>query len=265
MIGIFDSGIGGLTVVKAFRELVAEYSLLYFGDTARMPYGTKSSETLLRYARQNTEWLLAHGAQMIVVACNSASAAATVQLRKAFPDVPFFGVVTPAVEAAIAATKNGRIGLVGTRATVASGMYESYAEKLSGGKAKVVSVACPLLVPLVEEGWLDSGETKRIIRKYVHPLRAKGVDTLVLGCTHYPLLKSLFQQKIGNGIALVDSAEAQAASVAHFLNNHPEWEKKLSKKKKDAFYVSDLTPQFQKTALRLLGESVTLHKVDFGK
>jgi len=260
MIGIFDSGIGGLTVVKALQKKLFHQQLLYFGDTARTPYGSKSPETLVRYARQNTEWLLEHGAKIIVVACNSASAAATVQLRKDYPGVPIFGVITPAVEAAVTKTRNGLIGLVGTRATVSSNLYGTYAKKMSDGKVQVFANACPLLVPLVEEGWFSAGETKRIVKKYVHPLRAKNVDTLILGCTHYPLLKQIFQQKMGNQTILIDSAEELAKSVVHYLDENPDSIKKLPKKK-SVFYVSDITSHFQYIAERWLGETIELHKV----
>ncbi len=263
MIGIFDSGIGGLTVVKALREQLPDYQFLYFGDTARTPYGSKSPETLLRYARQNTQWLLDNGAKIIAVACNSASAAATIQLRRDFPGIPIFGVITPAVEGAVKITKNGRIGLVGTRATIASNLYKEYAKKMSKSKAWVFGTACPLLVSLVEEGWLDTGETKRILRKYIHPLRIKNVDTLILGCTHYPLLKPLFQQKMGKQVMLIDPAQELALSVSRFFEGNPVVAKKMPKKKKDEFYVSDLTPHFQKIAEQWLGEKIKLQKVEF--
>jgi glutamate racemase len=202
MIGLFDSGIGGLTVVRELLRQAPDASFIYLGDTARTPYGNKSPETIRRYALEDAEFLVAHGATSIVIACNSASAAAIDALRAAFPSTPIFEVITPAVDDALAVTK-GRVGVIGTRATIGSGIYQ---RKLSAKPGvDVVAQACPLFVPLVEEGWLEDAETKRIVKRYLSPLRSQGVDTLILGCTHYPLLAPVIKRYMGNRVALIDS------------------------------------------------------------
>ncbi|MFZ5563848.1 MAG: glutamate racemase, partial [Thermodesulfobacteriota bacterium] len=182
MIGIFDSGLGGLTVARAVMDELAGYDILYFGDTARTPYGAKSAQTVIKYALENTELLLARGAKMVVMACNTASSVATEEIVSRF-DIPVFEVITPAVNLAAGLSKTGVIGVIGTRATVNSGVYE---KKILQQRpdARVWSQACPLLVPLVEEGWLKKPETAMIVKKYLHPLKTRQVDTLILGCTH---------------------------------------------------------------------------------
>ena len=193
MIGIFDSGIGGLTVARAIEQVLPNRSLLYFGDTARTPYGTKSAQVITEYSLRNCEFLLKNGAELIVIGCNSASSVATERLRQEF-DVPILEVISPAVKRAAEVTKSGKIGVIGTRATVQSGVYE-HMLKASLPECKVFSVPCPLLVPLVEEGWTNRQETKMIIRRYLHPFKDKQIDTLILGCTHYPLLKELIGKR----------------------------------------------------------------------
>ena len=193
MIGIFDSGIGGLTVVRAIMDELPGYDLVYFGDTARTPYGTKSRQTVIDYSLQNTEFLIKQGAKMIVMACNTASSVATESLKKNF-NLPIYEVITPAVRLALEKTQKSVIGVIGTRATINSGIYEKKIKK-QNPNARVYSAACPLLVPLVEEGWLKKPETRMIVKKYLHPLKVRQIDTLILGCTHYPILKSIIQQK----------------------------------------------------------------------
>ncbi|MDY6955078.1 MAG: glutamate racemase, partial [Thermodesulfobacteriota bacterium] len=195
MIGVFDSGIGGLTVVRALSQHLPEYSILYFGDTARTPYGTKSPETVVQYAIEDAHILLERGAQLLVVGCNTASSVATNALRDRF-DVPIFEVISPAVHQAVSQSRVKRVGVIGTRATVNSGVYEAHI-KAERPDMEVYSAACPLLVPLVEEGWLKRGETRRIVKKYLHPLKMRQIDMLILGCTHYPPLKDIIQAKIG--------------------------------------------------------------------
>ena len=188
MIGVFDSGIGGLTVVNALMAQLPGYDIVYFGDTARTPYGSKSPATVLRYARQNTEFLLTHNARMIVMACNTASSIATNDLTTSF-DVPIFEVISPAVELALTQSRRGRIGVMGTRATIKSDVYAKKIRALRP-EMQVYSQACPLLVPLVEEGWLNRPETAMIVKKYLHPLKVRQIDTLILGCTHYPIIRN---------------------------------------------------------------------------
>ena len=214
-IGVFDSGIGGLTVVRALRELLPNENIFYLGDTARVPYGGKSASTVERYSLEITELLLEEHCKTVVVACNTASALALVRLEKTTP-VPVTGVIQPGAAAAVSATRNGHIGVIGTRATIRSGAYERAIQALDPA-LRVTARACPLFVPLIEEGWLESPVTDTVIRQYLEPLLAEGVDTLVLGCTHYPLLRPALGRFLGGEIALVDSAENCATAVMQLL------------------------------------------------
>jgi glutamate racemase len=214
-IGVFDSGIGGLTVAAALKKHLPSETIFYIGDTARVPYGGKSRKTVERYSIEIGGLLLAEQAKMIVVACNTASALAVPRMKELF-NVPVQGVVTPGAEAALRATRNGRIGVIGTRATIASGAYERAIHALDP-RAKVVSEACPLLVPLIEEGMFDDPITDQVIDRYLAPLFAEGIDTLVLGCTHYPLAQEAIARAAGDAINLVDSAENCALAVKVLL------------------------------------------------
>jgi glutamate racemase len=216
-IGVFDSGIGGLTVAAALKKLLPSERILYIGDTARVPYGGKSRRTVERYSIEIGGLLLAEQAKIIVVACNTASALAVPRMKELFK-VPVQGVVTPGAEAALRATRNGRIGVIGTRATIASGAYERAIHALRT-KTKVYSEPCPLLVPLIEEGMFDDPITDQIIERYLDPLLAEHVDTLVLGCTHYPLAREALARVAGDGIHLVDSAENCALAVKALLES----------------------------------------------
>jgi glutamate racemase len=256
MIGVFDSGIGGLTVVKALLDQVPGYDIVYFGDTARTPYGSKSPDTVIGYALENTEFLLDKGAQLIVVACNTASSVAFEHITAKY-DVPVFEVITPAVELSIKNSRSLKIGVIGTRATVSSGAYERKIREVKPA-AKIYSKACPLLVPLVEEGWFNKPETIMIVKKYLHSLRVRQIDTLVLGCTHYPLLKNIIQRKIGKKVFITDSSLAVAREIKKFLAEHPGVEQKISKKGLTKFFVSDITPQFEKTARMILKKDIQL-------
>lgn len=259
MIGIFDSGIGGLTTCRALKQVLPGHDMIYFGDTARTPYGSKSRDTVVRYSLENTRFLLEMGAEMIVVGCNTASSVAPEAIREEF-DVPVFEVVTPAVEQAVAATKKGRIGVIGTRGTIASGEYESRI-KAKLPTATVYSNSCPLLVPLVEEGWFNRPETRRIVKSYVHPLRVRRIDTLILGCTHYPMLESTIQEKVGRHVKIINSGSAVARQVKEFVDAHPEWMDKGRKRGCDRFFVSDYTPQFRSIAENILKQKVDLQLV----
>jgi glutamate racemase len=214
-VGIFDSGIGGLTVVSAVRRLLPNESIYYIGDTARVPYGGKSPATVQRYSCEITSLLTAHGCKAIVVACNSASALALDVLRETIP-LPVLGVINPGARAAVGATRNGHIGVIGTRATIGSGAYERAIRALRSD-VQVTSRACPLLVPLIEEGWLEHEVTDRVLREYLEPLLRAQVDTLVLGCTHYPLLRNAIQRLVGSDATLVDSAENCAQALRYLL------------------------------------------------
>ncbi|MDI6687215.1 MAG: glutamate racemase [Desulfobacterales bacterium] len=259
MIGIFDSGIGGLTVVRAFIEQMSGYDIIYFGDTARTPYGNKSPETVVKYALENTEFLLGKGAKIIIMACNTASSVATEKMTERF-DVPIFEVITPAVKLAIKTSGKSGIGVIGTMATINSGIYEKKI-KQANPYAKVYSFPCPLLVPLVEEGWLKKPETRMIVKKYLHPLKVRQIGTLILGCTHYPILKKIIQEKIGKRVKIIDSSIAVVDEVKAFLENHVEFDSMLDKKGVCRFFVSDVTEQFKKTAKEMLKRTVILEHV----
>jgi glutamate racemase len=259
MIGIFDSGVGGMTVARAVEQLLPGYQIVYFGDLARTPYGSKSPETIIKYSIENTEFLLGQGARVIIIACNSAASVASDTLRQHF-QVPIFEVITPAVQQAITATA-GRVGVIGTRATIRSKIYErTFAEMAPD--LRIFSRACPLLVPLVEEGWLGKQETKMILRRYLHPLRQQQVDTLVLGCTHYPLLADLIRQRMGRGrIALVDSSTAVAETLKNFLETAPDIMPKMEDAGVHRYYVSDLTDAAAAIARKIFGRRIDLIKV----
>ncbi len=259
MIGIFDSGVGGLTVVRAILAKIPGYDIVYFGDTAHTPYGTKSAETVIGYTVDNIEFLLRQGAKLIVIACNTASSVATAQVLERFT-VPIFEVITPAVEHAVDASLNLRFGIIGTRATVASGIYENKIFKCHP-EARVYSVACPLLVPLVEEGWLNKPETVMIVKKYLQPLKMRQIDTLILGCTHYPLLKRVIQRKIGSRVQLIDSSISVSERVKAFLTDNREVERQLGHNGNLKLFVSDITDQFKKIAKMTLKTHITFERV----
>ena len=214
-IGVFDSGIGGLTVAAAMRAVLPAEQILYIGDTARVPYGGKSAATIERYSLEISEMLLSEGAKMIVVACNTASALALPRLQEIL-EVPVIGVIQPGSEAAVSATRNRRVGVIATRATVASQAYEREIRALDPG-VQVSAQACPLLVPLIEEGWLEDPVTLQVIGRYLEGLVGAGIDTLVLGCTHYPLLRKMLSEYVGREIVLVDSAHNCALKVRSVL------------------------------------------------
>jgi len=215
-IGVFDSGIGGLTVVKALCDQLPNETIVYLGDTARVPYGPKSPETVQRYALELAHMLMQKNAKALVVACNTVSSVALPLLKKKF-SVPVIGVIEPGARAALQATRNRHIGVIGTRATIRSGAYEK-ALRATDNNVRVSSRACPLLVPLIEEGLLDDTVTDQMIMRYLQPLLAGGIDTLVLGCTHYPLLAGTIARVVNRQITLVDSAQNCATAVHETLN-----------------------------------------------
>jgi glutamate racemase len=252
-IGVFDSGIGGLTVVRELMRQLPHESLIYFGDTARVPYGNKSPETVRRFSREILEFLLSRDVKLVVVACNTATAHALEELRRVAP-VKVEGVIEPGARAAVAASRSGRIGVIGTAGTVASGAYVRAIEAVDG-RVQVAAQACPLFVPLVEEGWLDHAATRLIAEEYLAPLRAHDIDTLVLGCTHYPLLKPLLSSLLGPSIALIDSAEQTAAAVSRELARST-LHAPAAATGHVHFVVSDAPKQFVKVGKMFLGERV---------
>ena len=258
MIGIFDSGIGGLTVARAIEQMLPNRSLLYFGDTARTPYGTKSAEVITDYSLRNCKFLLQNGAELIVIGCNSASSVATKRLRAEF-DVPILEVISPAVKRAVEVTRSGRIGVIGTRATVQSGVYEQMLKASRSGCA-VFSIPCPLLVPLVEEGWIDRRETKMFIRRYLHPLKDKQINTLILGCTHYPLLKSHIGNRAGKKITVIDSSVEIAHTLKEQLLPIADEHVSLAQEAKHRFFLSDVTDSARRAASLIFRKPVELLK-----
>ncbi|MDT9546417.1 MAG: glutamate racemase [Chlorobium phaeovibrioides] len=217
-IGIFDSGVGGLTVLKAMQKLLPSEQLLYFGDTARVPYGTKSQVTIRRYAEDDTRILLRHQPKMIIVACNTVSALALDVVEKTADPLPVLGVLEAGADLAVKITRNRRIGIIGTQATICSNAYARAITEASPD-TEVFSTPCPLFVPLAEEGMLNNEATRLIAGEYLAPLLAEGIDTLVLGCTHYPILRTVIEKTAGPGVHIIDSAEAVAARAAAMLQN----------------------------------------------
>lgn len=215
-IGVFDSGIGGLTVARAIYERLPGESTIYFGDTARVPYGPKSPETVRRYSLEILQWLLGQGVKAVVIACNTSTAHALDALREVSP-VPVIGVIQSGARAAIKASRGGPIGVIGTAGTIASNAY-ARAIHARAPDARVEQLACPLFVPLIEEGWFDRTATALIAEEYLAPLRQARVDSLVLGCTHYPLIKPLLQRVMGPNVTLIDSAQETAMELARVLD-----------------------------------------------
>lgn len=254
-IGIFDSGVGGLTVFREIRKRFPHEDLVYFGDTARVPYGPKSKDTVIRYSIQNVQFLAQLGAKIVVIACNTSSSVALPALEKRF-SIPILGVIEPGAIAACRATKNHRIGVIGTEGTIKSDAYRLEILKRAPGY-EVLSQPCPLFVPLAEEGWIDHPATWVIAQEYFNHLKGAGIDTLVLGCTHYPILKTTIQRAIGPEVTLVDSAEVVAEHLAEILP-HPE----KRGRGKDRFYVSDNEAKFRRIAEMILEHPVQqLNKV----
>jgi glutamate racemase len=263
-IGIFDSGVGGLTVLRAARRRLPRENVVYLGDTARVPYGVKSRKTIERYAIEDANFLIRKGVKMLVIACNTISANARTRLREEF-DVPLLSVLGPGARMAARVTRTGRIGVIATEATVESRAYERAIRRAFQGNERdreieIFSHACPLFVPLVEEGETDSQIAQLVAEQYLAPLREKEIDTLVLGCTHYPLLKQVIGSTMGTEVTLVDSAEATAEETAQLLERHgllnqfPEEHSNGSGAGASRFYVTDAAGRFHRIAERILGE-----------
>ena len=255
-LGVFDSGLGGLTVVRALREALPGERIVYLGDTARVPYGTKGPATVVRYALSCARHLVARKVKAIVVACNTVSAVAPERLRVEL-DVPVLEVIEPGARAAVAATRTGKIGVLATAGTIASGAYPRAVAQRST-RAEVIGQAAPLLVPLAEEGWTEGEVPRLVVRRYVEPLARAGVDVVVLGCTHYPLLRGVIEAEVraqaGAGVAVVDSARATAADVLAFLESRA-----MRREGTDGsveLLVTDVPRAFRDVAGRFLGAEV---------
>jgi glutamate racemase len=250
-IGIFDSGIGGLTVARAIYECLPRESTIYFGDTARVPYGPKSPDTVRRYSLEILQWLLGQGVKAVVIACNTSTAHALDALRAASP-LPVIGVIEPGARAAARASRGGPIGVIGTVGTIASNAYARAIHAIRPS-AQVEQRACPLFVPLVEEGWFDRQATELIAREYLAPLERARVDSLVLGCTHYPLLKPLLRRVMGPDVQLIDSAQETAAELARVLATRG-LAVRDGGPARHRFVVSDDEARFRQVGARFIGE-----------
>jgi len=255
-IGVFDSGVGGLTVVRELLVRLPSEPILYLGDTARLPYGTKSAETVRRYTQRCVDFLVGRGVKAVVVACNTASAMA---LHGLDVPVPLWGVLEPGARRA-AELSRGRVGVIATESTIRSDSYARALHRLRPS-LHVVSQACPLFVPLVEEGWIDDPVTRAVAERYLRPLLADGIDTLVLGCTHYPLLRRVLQDVVGEGVQLVDSAETVTAALAEGLASG-RVEANEGGRVEHHICVTDTNPHFRALAALILGRDTPLEWLD---
>ncbi|PKL82726.1 MAG: glutamate racemase [Ignavibacteriae bacterium HGW-Ignavibacteriae-3] len=259
-IGFFDSGIGGLTVVKAVTRIMPNENIVYFGDTARVPYGSKSNETVVEYSLQAANFLLRKNIKLLIVACNTASSVALKELRK-FLTVPVIGMIEPGAKMALQESRKGIVGVIGTRATINNKAY-TYELKKINPKVKVYEQACPLFVPLAEEGWLDHKVTSMIAKEYLGGLNEKKIDSLILGCTHYPILSDVIQKVVGKNVKLIDSGTPAARLVEDYLNGRQLRNLSVHHGQSE-FYVSDVPTKFREVAERFLGKKIThLHKVE---
>jgi glutamate racemase len=257
-LGVFDSGLGGLTVVRALRAALPAEDLVYLGDTARVPYGTKGPATIVKYALGCAAHLVARDVKALVIACNTVSAVAPDRLRVEL-DIPVLGVIEPGAKAAVAATRNGRIGVLATAGTIASGAYARAVSQVST-RAEVVGQPAPLLVPLAEEGWTEGDVPRLAVRRYLEPLAQAGVDVVVLGCTHYPILRRVIEDevraRIGPEVAVVDSAQASALDVAEFLATRGMTRDDGREEGTTRIFVTDMPRTFRDVAGRFLGAEV---------
>ena len=267
MIGLFDSGYGGLTVLKAILDEMPQYDYVYLGDNARTPYGTRSRETVIKYSQQSIEYLFEKGCTLIITACNTVSALALRHLQQKYlrdkniTDKKILGVIRPLTEYAAKSTKTKRIGVVGTRGTIASNAYEIELKNLDS-EIKVYSKACPLLVPLIEEHWHHKPEAKKILKKYLLPLKSANTDTLILGCTHYPLMYKDFDKYMGKRVNVLDSGKIIALSLKDYLKRHPEIEKTLSKNGKREYITTDRADAFKEFGNKELSLQIDTVKTD---
>lgn len=260
IIGIFDSGFGGLTIFKEIVAALPGYSYIYLGDSARTPYGNRSRETVYHYTRQAVSFLFARGCQLVILACSTASAVALRRIQQEYlayshPERRVLGMVFPCVEEALRLTRKKRVGVVGTRGTVASGSFPAELYKLDP-EIEVFQQACPLLVPLIEEGWETKPETRMILKKYLRPLKSRHVDALILGCTHYPVLIRDFARVMGRNCRIVHPGGATAFALADYLGRHPEMDSRLSREPGREFFTTDDPGRFEGLGSRFFGSSI---------
>ena len=255
-IGVFDSGVGGLTVVKELLRQLPKENIVYFGDTARVPYGTKSHSTIIKFSIENILFLLKFKVKMIVVACHTSSSVSLPALRRQFK-IPILGVINPGTQEAILSTRNNRIGVIGTAATISSGAYEKEIKRLLP-QAKVFTQTCPLFVPLAEEGWTNGSITLDIVRRYLKVFSKTKIDTLILGCTHYPLLKRVIQKIMASNIRLIDPAYYTAQEARNVLISYGLEARGSRGGNKIQFYVSDEAEKFSSLGEKFLGQRIKL-------
>jgi glutamate racemase len=260
MIGVFDSGYGGLTILKGFLKRLPQYDYMYLGDNARAPYGSKSQEVVYSYTAEAVDFLFRQGCGLIIVACNTASSKALREIQQKYlpghhPGKRVLGVVIPIAEEAAKLTKTEKVGVVGTRGTITSGTYDIEIKKLNS-KLRIYSQACPLLVPLIEEGWSSKPETKMILKKYLRPLKQAQIDTLILGCTHYPFLIKDFSRIMTKRVKVLDSPKIVAEKLADYLERHPEIESGLEKNGKRAYYTTDDPDRFKDFSKKYLKSEI---------
>jgi len=263
MIALFDSGYGGLTVLKPILELLPQYDYLYLGDNGRAPYGNHSAETIQSFSEEAVEYLFDRGVKLIIFACNTVSAVALRHVQEKYlkgtdeKDRKILGVLIPVAEKAVELTKNGHIGVVGTKATVNSNVYETEIHKLDP-KMKVFSQACPLLVPFIEEDWHNKPEATSILKKYLLPLKSTNIDTLILGCTHYPLMADKFKRIMGKQTCILESGKITAESLKNYLSGHPEIETRLSKNATRTFLTTDDPTRFKAFVKKHFGMKIKM-------
>lgn len=267
-IGIFDSGFGGLSVFKAIHATLPKYDYLYLGDSARAPYGNHSHEIIYGYVQEAVEYLFAQDCQLVILACNTASAQALRKLQQEwlpsseYKDRRVLGVIRPIAEAVAQKGKKKKIGVIGTRATVEAGVYTKEIEQQLQGHASVLEQACPLLVPMIEEGFSHRPEMKRVLKHYLRPLKQQQVDVLINGCTHYQLLHDVIQNIMGKRVQVLDTADIVAASLRDYLTRHPEQEELLAKNAAITFCTTDDPKRFDGLASKFFGKPVKAEKVE---
>ena len=262
-IGVFDSGVGGLTVAKQIIKILPCEDIVYFGDTARVPYGAKSPETITKFSEQIIRFLLEKNVKAVVIACNTVSSNCYESLSETFKELPIIEVVTPGVESCLKTTKNKKVGLIGTKGTVTSGAYERRL-KAADSEIQVFKKACPLFVPLAEEGWTENDIAKLTVKEYLSELVNNGIDSLILGCTHYPILKATIGEFIGEKITIVDPAKETAHKLMEFLEKNDMLTENEYEGKKE-FYVSDNYANFDQLCKRVLKYKCKAEKVDIEK
>lgn len=266
-IGIFDSGFGGLTITKSILKELPEYDFVYLGDTARVPYGNRSRDVIYEFTKQAVDFLFINNCELVILACNTASSEALRKIQqeylsKNYPNKRVLGVVIPASEYAAEKTKNGKVGVIATEGTVKSGAFKRELRK-QNPKIKVFQNACPLLVPIIESGEQNSEVADIMLKKYLKPLLAKDVDTLILGCTHYGILESKIKKLIGEKVTVISEANVVAKKLKDYLKRHPEIDKKLSKKSKQIFYSTDVTENFSTLGSKFIGRKIKTKKANF--